>query len=77
VTEKKIDLEDLVGSVEIAQRMGVKDHNVVNTWRRRHPDFPGPILTLRLGRIWSWSEVERWARATGRQIRPRSPQPEG
>lgn len=77
MSDKKIDLDDLVGSVEIAQRMGVKDHNVVNTWRRRHADFPRPILTLRLGRIWSWSEVERWARATGRQIRLGGPQIDG
>lgn len=75
MNENKIDLGDLVGSVEIAQRLGVRDHNVVNTWRRRHADFPRPILTLRLGRIWSWPDVERWAGATGRLGRESALQP--
>jgi hypothetical protein len=56
----------LVGTVEIAQRLSVSDHNVVNNWRRRHPDFPEPLITLRQGRIWAWPDVEAWAQNTGR-----------
>ena len=65
-SEKFVRVDDLVGTVEIAQRLGVRDHNVVNTWRRRHSDFPAPVATLRLGRIWRWDDVEKWARKTGR-----------
>jgi predicted DNA-binding transcriptional regulator AlpA len=57
--------EDLVGVAEISQRLGVGT-SVVHDWRRRHPEFPEPVLVLRMGLIWSWSEVERWARKTGR-----------
>lgn len=66
VDGRMVRVDDLVGTVEIAQRLGVADHNVVNTWRRRHPTFPAPLTTLRHGRIWSWTEIEAWARATGR-----------
>jgi len=66
VDGRVVRVDDLVGTVEIAQRLGVADHNVVNTWRRRHPGFPQPLTTLRHGRIWSWTDVEAWARATGR-----------
>ena len=64
--DRTVRLDDLVGTVEIAQRLGVRDHNVVNTWRRRHPDFPAPVLTLAVGRVWCWTDVEAWARETGR-----------
>ena len=65
-SEKSVRAVDLVGTVEIAQRVGVRDHNVVNNWRRRHADFPQPLVTLGLGRVWSWPDVEEWARRTGR-----------
>ena len=64
--DRVVRVADLVGTVEIAQRVGVGDHNVVNTWRYRHADFPEPVVTLRHARIWSWADVERWARETGR-----------
>jgi hypothetical protein len=64
--EKTVKLQDLVDTVEIARRLGVRDHNVVNNWRRRHSAFPKPAVTLRAGRVWLWPEIARWAAATGR-----------
>ena len=66
-----VKVSELVGTVEIAQRLGVHSHNVVNVWRRRHSDFPEPVTTLRHGRIWSWPDVETWARRTGRLKPPK------
>ena len=66
VNDRTVRIDDLVGTVEIAHRLGVRDHNVVNTWRRRHPDFPPPLATLRHGRVWAWPDVEAWALRTGR-----------
>jgi hypothetical protein len=63
---KKVDVDDLVGAYEIAQRMGVARPQVIHEWRRRHPDFPEPIATLKTALIWDWKEVQRWARETGR-----------
>jgi hypothetical protein len=47
--------KDLVGVAEIAERPGVAT-SVVHDWRRRHADFPEPVLRLRL--VWTWNEVE-------------------
>ena len=63
---KKIDVDDLVGAHEIAQRLGVARPQVVHEWRRRHADFPEPIAALKTALIWDWKEVQRWARDSGR-----------
>ena len=63
---KKIDIDDLVGAHEIAQRLGVARPQVVHEWRRRHADFPEPIATLKTALIWDWSEIKTWADQTGR-----------
>ncbi len=59
-------MDDLVGSTEIAERLGVARPQLVHDWRRRHPDFPQPVARLRQALIWSWPDVESWARRTGR-----------
>jgi predicted DNA-binding transcriptional regulator AlpA len=63
---RKVDVENLVGTAEIAERLGVSRYQVVHDWRRRHPDFPQPVAQLKRGAIWAWPEVEKWARSTGR-----------
>jgi len=62
----KYDVDDLVGASEIADRLGLASSSVVRDWRRRHADFPAPVLVLRMGPVWSWPEVRTWARNTGR-----------
>jgi predicted DNA-binding transcriptional regulator AlpA len=63
---RQVDVDDLVGAAEIAERCGVKRPQVVHDWRRRYPDFPEPVTQLRTALVWSWSDVERWAKSTGR-----------
>jgi len=63
---RKIDVDQLVGAAEIAQRLGVKRPQVVHDWRRRHADFPEPVAVLEQAMVWSWPDVARWARKTGR-----------
>jgi predicted DNA-binding transcriptional regulator AlpA len=63
---KKVDVDDLVGAHEIAQRLGVARPQVVHEWRRRHADFPEPIANLKTALIWDWREIEVWAVRTGR-----------
>jgi hypothetical protein len=60
---------DLVGVAEIAQRAGVAEATV-HSWRRRHDDFPAPIVRLAAGPVWRWPDVEVWTRTLGRG-RPR------
>lgn len=62
---KRYAAEDFVGVAEIAERLGVGT-SVVHDWRRRHSDFPAPVLRLRMGLLWVWTDVARWARESGR-----------
>ncbi len=61
-----VDVELLVGSAEIAERLGVTSHTAVHRWRLRDPTFPQPVATVTRTLIWLWPEVEKWAKRTGR-----------
>jgi hypothetical protein len=61
-----VDPANLVGTVEIAKRLGAKQHRVVNEWIRRYPDFPDPLVVVGGARVWDWPDIERWAKRTGR-----------
>ncbi|MCU1483687.1 MAG: hypothetical protein JWN67_433 [Actinomycetia bacterium] len=63
---RRVAVDQLVGTAEIAERLGVKHGETVHAWRRRYPDFPPPIATLKQAMVWSWPDVERWAKSTGR-----------
>lgn len=56
----KVNLEDLVGTIELAQAFDVEP-NTVTTWAKRHADFPEPVRRLGSGRLWLLPEVEKWA----------------
>jgi hypothetical protein len=62
---RKVEVTDLVGAAEIADRLGVA-RQMIHIWRQRHPDFPAPVAQLQQAMVWNWPDVERWARATGR-----------
>ena len=54
-------LADPVGQLDIANRLGVSAPAVAN-WRKRHADFPAPVLRISNGiGVWEWSEVKLWA----------------
>lgn len=59
-------MTQLVGATEIAQRLKVKRPQVVYGWRSRYEDFPAPVAELSIGLVWSWPDVEAWAKRTGR-----------
>ena len=61
-----MDIDRLVGAAEIADRLGMKRPHLIHDWRRRHPEFPVPVLELKGTLIWDWQEVEAWAKRTGR-----------
>lgn len=50
---------DLVSVAEIATRAG-RPVNTIQSWRRRHRDFPAPVARLAAGPIWNWSAVAEW-----------------
>ena len=63
---QRIDPANLVGSREIATRLGAQSHRIVDQWRRRYPDFPEPLAIVSGVRVWDWPDIERWAKRTGR-----------
>jgi hypothetical protein len=63
---------DLVGRAEIAARLGTSV-GMVDVWRRRHADFPAPLVKLASGPVWEWLSVVQWthkSRPIGRPKRP-------
>jgi len=64
---RKVDVDELVGAADIADRLGWSHVQTVHTTRRRHPDFPQPTTVINgTHLVWYWPDVERWARSTGR-----------
>lgn len=59
---------DLVGTYEIADRLGIAYVETIHNWRRRYPDFPQPAARLRAGYVWLWPDVERWADRRGKPV---------
>jgi uncharacterized protein len=57
---------DLVSVAEVAARAG-RTTNTIQSWRRRHADFPAPVARLASGPVWTWPSVRQWIAA-----RPRS-----
>lgn len=63
---RQVDVTDLVGAAEIAERLGISHAQTVHTMRRRDPSFPAPVASLKRAHVWAWPDVAAWAKATGR-----------
>ena len=63
---RRVEVSDLVGAHEIAERLGIAHPQVILERRRRHRNFPEPVATLKTALIWDWAEVRNWAKASGR-----------
>lgn len=63
---RKVNVDDLVGAAEIADRLRLSHVQSVHTLRKRYADFPEPVAQLRQAMVWSWPDIEKWARSTGR-----------
>jgi transposase-like protein len=63
---RKVDVNELVGTAEIAEKLGLAHPETVHNWRIRYADFPQPIARLSHTLVWAWSDVQSWARNTGR-----------
>lgn len=58
--------QDIVGVGDIADRLGWSKEAVCN-WAVRYEDFPEPHTILKMGRIWDWQLIDKWAVAHGKQ----------
>jgi predicted DNA-binding transcriptional regulator AlpA len=74
---RKVDVDDLIDTQEVAAILGLAHRNTVSEYQARYLEMPRPVVERRGGRLKLWlrPEVERWAarhrdRSTGRG-RPR------
>jgi predicted DNA-binding transcriptional regulator AlpA len=56
----------LMGSAEIAKLLGVSRQRVQQLIAS--DDFPGPEVSLAMGKVWKREAVVAWARAHGREV---------
>jgi hypothetical protein len=64
----KIGDDELVHAAEIARRLGVSRERIRQlSYSDGFPQRLGVMASLR---IWRWSDIEEWARRTGRLPRP-------
>ena len=61
------DVEQWVGSAEIAEMFGVSRQRVYQLTSRT--DFPAPLVRLKAGAVWVTADVIRWAESKGRDVR--------
>ena len=69
---RRIDVDDLLGSQQIADRLGVRFVQRVHVMRLEDPDFPAAVFVSGEGRwakrLWAWPDVWRWAKDSGRRF---------
>ena len=56
----------MLAAAEIAQLLGLSRQRV--TQLSAKPDFPAPIATLSVGKIWAYPDIKAWAVRTGRSV---------
>jgi predicted DNA-binding transcriptional regulator AlpA len=58
----------VVAAAEIVQMLDVKRARVFQLIAS--PEFPAPVATLGVGKVWLYKDVVDWARRTGRTVHP-------
>jgi predicted DNA-binding transcriptional regulator AlpA len=59
--------DELVGTAEIAQMLGVV-RQYVHRLSQEDSTFPKPVAELAAGRVWKRGDIVNWAKATGRKV---------
>lgn len=57
----KVNTDDLIGPEEVAALIGLTNTNGVSVYRKRHPDFPEPVVLKGRCVLWVRQDIERWA----------------
>ncbi len=56
-----VDPADLVDASEVADLLGLSHRNSVSVYRKRHDDFPEPVVEKSRCVLWLRTDVEAWA----------------
>ena len=71
---RRVDPDLLVGSYDIAERLGLRHSEHIHYFVRSDESFPQPVATIGgpklKTQVWYWPDVERWARRNGRLPAP-------
>lgn len=59
---------EFVGAQEIGLMLGVSRQRVQQLVIRS--DFPAPVVSLGMGKVWRTADIEKWAEKNGREINP-------
>ena len=64
----RVNSEDLIDSLVVAEILGLSHRNTVSTYLRRYPDMPRPVVDLGAGRVRLWlrPDIVAWAKRRGR-----------
>lgn len=59
---KKVDLDDLLTTEEVARALGLAHSTSINLYRHRADDFPRPVVDRGQGRclLWLRADIEAW-----------------
>ncbi len=57
-----------VGSIEIANFLGVKPDTVVQWRRRPQLGFPAPRWVVSGRPAWAWGDIKQWSESSGRMV---------
>ncbi len=60
---ESVDLADLLDATEVAALLGLSHRNSVSVYRKRHADFPGPVIAKSRCLLWLRADVEAWEAA--------------
>lgn len=60
-----VDPSELINAQEVAPIIGLTNPSGVSVYRRRHADFPPPVVEKGQCVLWLRTEIETWA--TGRK----------
>jgi hypothetical protein len=62
---RKVDVDDLIDTLGVAELLRLKHRNSVAVYRRRYPDFPPAVVQLSGGRypLWVRQDIEAWDKA--------------
>jgi predicted DNA-binding transcriptional regulator AlpA len=68
VKKRLVDPDELIDATEVAELLGLSRRTSVSVYQRRYPDMPKPIVERgpRRLKLWLRSEIEAWARSSGR-----------
>jgi predicted DNA-binding transcriptional regulator AlpA len=57
-----VEISDLVGVKEAAERLGILRSNFVRLAKR--VGFPAPVMQLAATPVWRWSDIARYTKKT-------------